>query len=210
MKGALRLLLAAFAALLLFGAPVATGDSGNKYPPKTQVVECFDDAHEGPVGTITAQGPTDLWPPNHKPVTITITATSTDDGDEATLSGLNTHDQMVSENGEVQDNNGDGEADGSGSTPFTSDADPMVYGPNEGTPSASQAIAVRSERAGTEKDGRTYTLSWNATFSDSETPPDGSVLDTDDVSPTTEECSGEFTVHAAHDQRGGAGWRDEE
>jgi hypothetical protein len=204
---------AAAVALLLFGAPTASS-GGNKFGEAdgtaNQVVECTDD--DGTVvGTISYDGPAAMWPPNHKDVTAAVWATSTDDGDEATLTGTALHDQATSDT--ELDHNGDGEVDGSGHTPVATDAQPAAFSVS-GTPTAGpQEITMRAERSGRVKDGRTYTIAWTATFEDSDN--DGSVNDADglqdsppDPTVNREECSGDFTVHVPHDMRGGASWKE--
>jgi hypothetical protein len=202
-----------FIPLLVSGALVASfafvgpgfAGSGNKFGAADGTPEysgaCVDDAGHT-VGTMYYDGPQYLWPPNHKGVNVALWATSTDSGDQASITGTATHDQITSD--QQLDHNGDGEQDGSGNTPYLTDADPAAYS-RSGTPSTGvQTIALRAERAGTDKTGRTYEIDGTATFTDSDT--DGSVQDAD-ATPLSAECDYDFYVIVPHDMRGGALWK---
>ncbi|MGH2684695.1 MAG: hypothetical protein ACRDJP_04425 [Actinomycetota bacterium] len=147
---------------------------GNKYANTTRTGAC-ETAQMGDSLTVTITGPETLWPPNHKLVPVSITATDTD-GDEVMLATEGAHDQIV----------GGEEANGSGNT--VDDVDPAMDSAS-GAGTATTEHGVRAERAGTVKDGRTYTLMYEAS---------GGVDDT---------CEGSFSIFVPHDQRGGAGWK---
>lgn len=147
---------------------------GNKYSDVPRTGDC--ETSEIGDGSLVVEiaGPEKLWPPNHKLVPVSITATDTD-GDEVTLATEGTHDQFA--DGE--------ELNGSGNT--SNDVDPaMATATGDG--SATTEHGVRAERAGTSRDGRTYTLMYEATAGD-------------------DECVGSFDIFVPHDMRGGAGWK---
>lgn len=187
MKRGLRIMAILGIMAFVAAVPPAGGASGNKYgnasiPP----TEC-EDANGDKVGEISFAGPTTLWPPNHKYVNVTITATSEDEDDKATVATEGAHNQVDGEGNE---------APGSGNTDPSTDVNPAVAS-DEGTPSASVTLGIRAERAGTVKAGRTYTIMVVATFEDSD--GDGNM--------TTTECDETYEIFVPHDQRGGAGWK---
>ena len=152
-------------------------DSGNKYEDTTATRDCGDG------NLVTYAGPLKLWPPNHKLVDASITATEGDadplDGD-VTLTVAPTLTDAVG---------GDG---GPNHDPDWSFPGGMV---SSGTGSATVDFQLRAERSG-KGEGRTYTLDWLATFDNG-----------------LEECSSmdsgqsPFTVFVPHDMRGGADWK---
>ena len=144
---------------------------GNKYADTERTNPCGDDGSM----TVTISGPETLWPPNHKLVPVSITATDSD-GEQVMLATEGTHDQFA-----------DGEEfNGSGNT--TDDVDPAAA-MAEGAGSATTEHGVRAERAGTSQDGRTYTITYEAS---------GGMDDA---------CMGSFDIFVPHDMRGGAGWK---
>jgi hypothetical protein len=131
-----------------------------------------------PAGTISYSGPKTMWPPNHKYATATITTTEEDSGDQMTVTTAGTHNQY----------DGDTEATGSGHTADDVNPASQTAGPETGP--IVQTVQMRSERAGTIQDGRTYTITVDATFTDS---------DGDGSSEASTSCEQQFTVTVPHD-----------
>ena len=182
-----RIALVVCVAAGAIAAPAGAKPSGNgaahksKYPTDaTQTITC-QDTQGRTAGTITYVGPEKLWPPNHKYNNATVTATDEDADDAVTLTTTGTHDQFDEEGNEVV---------GSGNT--DQDIEPAAQTEVSGTGSASQNFQVRAERSGTRKEGRTYTITADAVFTDSD--EDGS---SDEMTP----CHGEFTIVVPHDMR---------
>ena len=98
--------------------------------------------------TIVFQGPTKLWPPNHKYRTVTISA------NESHPAPFSFTDTVSSDEGEL--------APGSGHT-VADAAPPAGGGSGVGPDSASQSHMLRAERTGS-GDGRTYTIDVDAKF----------------------------------------------
>lgn len=155
--------------------------SGPAYQSSAHVVECKDGNGER-YGSITYNGPDKMWPPNHKYVNTTVVATS-DDGGEVTLTSTVTNSQY----------DGSAEQNGAGHTFDDVRIDPRdgsavqtgqgnVTATSEGEGSVTHDVSLRSERAGSISEGRTYTLQENATI-------DGNA------------CSATFTVTVPHDMR---------
>lgn len=158
---------------------------------------------DGPGGsaalTIEYGGTTSIWPPNHKSVddALVITWSLVDDGsddngmtDGALITFTAGHSQYDAETGE--------EAKGSGNTPGDSDITPqagsIVLGSWEeevGETSATQSFTVRAERAGTDRDGRIYTVSGTAQYVDA---------DGDDADDDSGSCDFELQTYVPHDQ----------
>jgi hypothetical protein len=195
----IKRIVATFGGLSLFvavvsvasGAPGTNGSNAQSNSVKTISHDCRDTDQGGGMqgddmdndgDTIAFSGATVLWPPNHKYRTVTITATDNGDGESAgdytTLHTVTTSDQPEL---------------GPGSGHSTGDADPAV-GDANGNGSASQDIALRGERAGMFKEGRTYTIKATATFDGMEgtdqSPPQPNM---------SERCSATFTVTVPHD-----------
>jgi hypothetical protein len=135
-------------ALAMGLATLAPADSGNKYPPQSDIRACGDDGD-----VIVFEGAKTLWPPNHKMQTVTITATEGEDvdpADEVTLTTTATDDEVGlggAGNPTLDDEVGTGTPEGS----------------NSGTGTTSVDWQLRSERSGL-GDGRTYTITASATF----------------------------------------------
>jgi hypothetical protein len=144
--------------------------------------ECVDDATGHKAGDITYTGPLSMWPPNHKYEGATLTATAVDPEDAVNMTFTATHNQYLPDGSELN---------GSGNT--ANDITPQA-GSVEGTGVASQAFQIRSERSGREQEGRVYTISGTATFTDDLTP-DGSSRTITGTS-----CDFEFTITVPHDQ----------
>ena len=139
-----------------FAAPtIAANDTlKNKFQSGTQQIACGEDGD-----LITYNGPTSLWPPNHKMQPVSITATEGDDLDnldEVSVTVLpDFADATGGDGGAQHDPDHDGELSDSG------------------TGSATADFRIRSERSG-QGDGRTYTLTVAATFDNNTEECDGS------------------------------------
>jgi hypothetical protein len=106
-------------------------------------------------GGVTAD-PSSLWPPNHKFVLVTLRGGTDPDGDLVTVvvTGV-TQDEPAGDNG-----------------------------PDWKSGDALNTVWLRSERDGSDKDGRTYTVAYTVTDSHGAS------------------CSGTVQVHVAHDMGG--------
>lgn len=135
------------------GTPNGGAGAGNKYGQTTRTAadacQGEEDAGDGSL-LVSITGAETLWPPNHKLVPVTLTATDAD-GDEVTLATEGAHDQYTEEGEEFA---------GSGNT--DEDVSPAMAS-GTGTGSASTTHEVRAERAGTDQSGRTYTILYEAT-----------------------------------------------
>jgi hypothetical protein len=153
-------MLAALAALLLVvigSAGPASAVQGHQTKYATITKDCINSITGQDEGDITYSGPVEVWPPNHKYVSATITVTDVDEEpvtDEATASVAGRHDQMVDDTTEM---NGAGNTD-----PAT---DVMPGPPGTGTPTAATGVQFRAERSGHKWvdggdpwRGRTYTF----------------------------------------------------
>ena len=163
--------LVAAAGLLGALAVAAPGSAGpefrNKYASQTSTDDC------GGGDTVNYEGPLKLWPPNHKFQPVTIVADGSDDQEGVSL---NTHVDVLDEVG------GDG---GPNHDPDALPVDDM----DSGNGSATTNHELRSERSG-KGEGRTYTISYEATFNNG-----------------ASSCTGSFDVKVPHDMRGGADWK---
>jgi len=162
------------AALLLSGVVIpASADQGHQSQGTSSSASCND-------GTVTAS-PSTLWPPNHKPVTVTISyaesttsagKTTPGDGDNDTISITKITETMVDADGAV---NADGQGAGSPkqSTPDYVGPSSLPSGPD--TVPQNAYVQVRSERAGAggNGSGRVYyfTVSCNDKSGTSVTDP---------------------------------------
>jgi hypothetical protein len=160
-------LCAGLAGALMVAMPShAGGTLKNKNGTSNHVVPCNSDSTH----TLAYNGPDTMWPPNHKTVNVTVTATGHSD---------DTVDLMTSiANSDVTDGV---EKVGSGNPHLENNSAPTS---SSGTGSTSQSLFLRSERSGTSPDGRTYTITATATFSDDMTNP----------------CTTSWTVTVPHDQ----------
>lgn len=175
----MRKLLSLTAAIAVSAAVWAVPSVGagpafkNKYGNTTDARPC-ENADGEKVGTVTYTGPTKLWPPNHKYAPATVVAQSSDPQDPATLTTEASHDQP------------EGDSGGNGSGNTADDITPAAASqPAEDVdPGPRQQIdfKIRSERAGSIKTGRTYTIQYEATFGE-----------------TT--CIDEFIITVPHDMR---------
>ncbi|MGH2755212.1 MAG: hypothetical protein ACRDLB_12390 [Actinomycetota bacterium] len=136
-------------------------------------------------GSVVYEGPTELWPPNHKYVPATVTFIDEDSdpaaGDDLMAEFMAGHDQII--DGE--------EINGAGNT--DEDITPAVGMPS-GTGTVVQDFLIRGERSGRVKEGRNYTIAGAVEFSDSNM--NASSVD-------TEACMFSFTIHVPHDQGNG-------
>jgi len=171
-----RLLCAAIAALAVVaitsvGGASATQGHQTKYATITK--PCI-----GPLGEyegdITYKGPVEVWPPNHKYVSATITVTDVDGDpdvdpmDTSTASVTGSHDQMVDDTTEMN---------GAGNTDPATDVVPGA--PGEGSPTATTSVQFRAERSGHKWTdggdawrGRTYTFTVMGTVDGPAAPKD--------------------------------------
>lgn len=177
-KLGITLAVASVAGFGLVGPGSADNEFKNKYGDETVTRDCGDG------NTVVLEGPTKLWPPNHKLQDLAVTATD-GSGDEVTLT-------VVPDPAQVA-----GGEKGSGGPQH----DPDVFLPNgpsaTGTPSATVPVQLRSERSGLAREGRTYVLHWEADF-DGLLPNPCSSMDADQAP---------FEVLVPHDMRGGADWK---
>lgn len=189
----MKRMLAGFAGLCLpvavfAGVAIAGSGATTKSSYATIVHTCTDtgtgggmsgDDADGDGDTITFSGPTVLWPPNHKYVNVTITATDVSNGtteptDPEGVSLMTTASSSQPALGL-----------GSGNTPTDTAGAGTSSSSGE---SSSQVISLRAERDGVDptKSGRTYTIDATAMF------------DTSGV--LADACHATFTVHVPHDQ----------
>jgi hypothetical protein len=155
--------------------------SGPNYQASHHVTEC-NNADGEKIGSIDYFGPDKMWPPNHKYVNTTVTATS-DSGGEVSLTSTVVNSQY---DGSAEENGAGNTLDDvridpqDGSQVQTGQGNVSATSADEG--SVTHAISLRSERSGRISEGRTYTLQETATI-------DG------------EECSANYTVTVPHDMR---------
>ncbi len=168
------ILLSAVAAFAI-AAPAAAGPGNSPHPkPGSQsdlvTVDCNTTSE--PADTITLDGPTLLWPPNHKLVDISIVMTDGDDGENAPVEFVTTssHDEIAEDGTEMN---------GSGNTDVdTVDADASGdMGQAEGT------VQVRAERSG-RGDGREYFVTVDGMAGDDECTADFTILVPHDMRPS--------------------------
>lgn len=98
---------------------------------------------------IEYQGPSEIWPPNHKMRNYTIVAHD-DNGGQVTLATIVSSSQPL-----------DGPGDGNTDVDYT---DNTPAGADSGTGEARNSGQVRGERSGLDKSGRTYTFDSTAMF----------------------------------------------
>jgi hypothetical protein len=154
--------LAALAIVVIGGAGTASAVQGHQTKYATITKDCINSITGQDEGDITYTGPVEVWPPNHKYVSATITVTDVDAEpatDQATAAVAGRHDQMVDDTTEM---NGAGNTD-----PAT---DVMPGPPGSGTPTATTSVQFRAERSGHKWTdggdawrGRTYTFTVSGT-----------------------------------------------
>lgn len=159
-----RLLLAALAAvgvIAVAGVGGASATQGHQTKYDTVTKDCINSLTGADEGDIVYTGPVEVWPPNHKYVSATITVTDDDDepaADQATAAVAGTHDQVLADGTELN---------GSGNTDPATDVKPGA--PGSGTPTATTGVEFRGERSGHKWDGgdpwrgRTYTFTVSGT-----------------------------------------------
>jgi hypothetical protein len=130
------------AVVAALGIAVPGFAGGNKYASVSDTRDC------GSGDAVNWVGPITLWPPNHKFVDVTVTAVDSDSTSNVTLTVSPVVTDAVGGDGGPQHD-----------PDYTPEGSPM----DSGTGSASVPLALRSERSG-RGDGRTYTISWSATF----------------------------------------------
>lgn len=161
---------------------VAGPQHKNRYSNTEQVVHPCTGSDDRPAGTVTYNGPLKLWPPNHKYNNATVTWADEDSGDDINVAFSATHDQYDGDTG--------AEEKGAGNT--ADDITPAAGQDILATGSYTQAFKIRAERSGRFKQGRTYTIHYDVTFSDS---------DDDNSSEDATLCSGDFKITVPHDMR---------
>lgn len=156
MRSTLKLAVAiATTAATIFGGS-ALASSPHSGGGSSQTADCVVGAT-----TVTVNGPSVLWPPNHKSHAETVTyAGTTVSGDTLTTT-----------------------ATSSDSNAGVSSTDPQTGAVVNDGDSASTTTGLRSERPGSNKAGRTYTINYSVDNA-------GANL-----------CSGAFTFTAPHDHR---------
>jgi hypothetical protein len=155
-----RLLCAALVALVVVavgGAGPASAVQGHQTKYATITKDCINSITDQDEGDITYTGPVEVWPPNHKYASATITVTDDDAEpatDQATAAVTGRHDQMVDDTTEMT---------GAGNTDPATDVVPGP--PGTGTPTATTTVQFRAERSGHKWTdggdpwrGRTYTF----------------------------------------------------
>jgi hypothetical protein len=163
-----RLLCAAIAALVVAavgGVGAASATQGHQTKYATITTDCINSITGQDEGDITYTGPIEVWPPNHKYVSATITVTDDDAEpatDQATASVAGRHDQMLDDGAEMT---------GSGNTDPATDVVPGP--PGTGSPTATTGVQFRAERSGHKWTdggdawrGRTYTFTVMGTTDD--------------------------------------------
>ena len=162
-------------------ATAPAGSNGNRTGGSSSI-DCND-------GRVTWT-PTTIWPPNHRMRTVAISYDENEnDGDEITVTVKSiVHDQAAAD--------GTGELPGSGQ-PFEEQGLDWAGVTNTGRatdPDAATTSAdVRAERSGTDKTGRTYTITVTCTDTGGNHEPDGRP-----GTPQTEDV--DLTVAVPHDQ----------
>ncbi len=194
------LLAAGTAGALALALPLTAAPDGTSHTGSAHTDECN-------AGRVTVFAPETMWPPNHKyDTSLYVEAVAADPVREVVLKSVGYHDQYE----------GDAEVNGSGGGNGTNagdditsddktatvtknaadDADdgdsgyPEVVATEKGTGSVRTDWKARAERSGRIRDGRTYSLTGTATFSD------GNPSTTDD--PT---CTKTWEFKVPHDMR---------
>ena len=160
-----RLFLVALAAvgiMAVAGVGGASATQGHQTKYDTVKQDCINSLTGADEGDIVYSGPVEVWPPNHKYVSATITVTDDDAEpatDEATAAVAGRHDQMLDDGAEMT---------GSGNTDPATDVKPGA--PGKGTPTATTSVEFRAERSGHKWTdggdawrGRTYTFTVSGT-----------------------------------------------
>jgi hypothetical protein len=171
-------LLAGFsAATLLTGITFATA---NPTGPKSGPAKACDETTPTKVGYTLDWDPQQVFPPNHKPVDVTLTYTSPDQEDVELDVTLITNNEIV--DGE--------ELNGSGNTLVDSGGE-LQPAAKSSTGTVSQTVWVRAERSG-QGEGRTYTINYTAKA--------GLVNPlTGENTGSSNDCSGSVDVFIPHD-----------
>lgn len=161
------------AAVALAIAAPATAGSGNSphNSPGSQSDSVTHDCNDQG-DTISLDGPTLLWPPNHKLVPITITMTD-GGGGEVMFATTTRHNEIV--DGEELAGSGDNTKE-----------DYENIDAASGTGSASADHQIRAERSG-QGDGRTYTITVDGSAGGDECSTTFSVVVPHDMRPSNRE-----------------------
>ena len=136
------------------GDTAGTGGKRERYGSDERV--CAENGTTGEKRTITYNGVLEMWPPNHKYRTGSITAKDSDGGN-VTLVTTGTHDEYLEDGTELN---------GAGNTDNDTDIQPVDGAMGDGE--ATTTHRLRGERSG-RGDGRTYTLTAVATWEDGST-----------------------------------------
>lgn len=172
-------------ALAAVGIAAPSFAGGNKYgdDPVSQVCKTMAGTD---AGTILLDGPSKLWPPNHKfiPEPVTVTAADASGNDVS----VTLYPEAADEIG------GDGGSEHDPDAQMTDGTQNFTAADTDGT--ATAALQMRAERSG-KGDGRTYTINWMASFGP--TTCDSRSSQTDSYVP--------FLISVPHDMRGGADWK---
>jgi hypothetical protein len=166
------LLAAAVAGALFVASPLVAMPKGTENYNKSSERDAAaaDECGKGNSATLVA--PETLWPPNHKYYDGELFVQAVDtDGQSITLSTTGTHDQYDGDTGAEQNGSGNtgdditvADPDGGALTEESTDAQPVAAETKSGT--VRTDWVARAERSGRFKEGRTYTFSGTATFSD--------------------------------------------
>jgi hypothetical protein len=200
-------LMSLFNVVLPAGANPPGTDNFNKSKSITVTCNQPDDGdgtlegHEGKAaGTLGFEGPTLLWPPNHKYVSVTLTVTDEDNF----VSGDNTTDNQDQSDAVTMTVTGTDSNTLNGFTKGAGNDDPNIVLPTDGMASDPGGPApagdgsaqltgnVQEERSGQDKAGRTYNVTVTAHFTDS---------DNDDSSDDGTDCQTTFHICVPHDMR---------
>jgi hypothetical protein len=170
----ISLLLAALVALSAFAAPLVAAPKGTSHNQSDiQTAECAND------NTLVTRAPATLWPPNHKYYTDLYVLAQDGEGGEVELVTRGWHDQY---DGDVEyrgaGNTGDditiNDDDATAVTLGSEDEGKeegkvTVVATEDGMGEVQTDWKARAERAGSFKEGRTYTLDALASYSDGST-----------------------------------------
>jgi len=153
MRSSLKLGIAVFAtAATMFGGSAFANAHGGGFGS-----QAAQPCPAGGTASVATDAPTTMWPPNHKQHTYTFTYSGGTSGDMFTTT--------------TTSSDGNGVVTADSGSPATADA----------TGSASTQSTLVSARPGTSKTGRTYTVAYTVSGSNS--------------------CSGSFTITVPHDRR---------
>jgi hypothetical protein len=161
--GKVRFLLAVIALAALVGgsAQAAPGGRTGGTGPAT---DCKD-SDDNVVGVVTSYSPTYLWPPNHKMTTVTINYVDSDnDGDGISITISNVKHNQAADDGSDEINGSGNPSEG---LDYSINGNSTASGTDgDNNPDLTISGAIRSERSGRVKAGRTYTITVTCTDDD--------------------------------------------